>query len=40
MFKVIQTNAGFAIQNVKTYAIVFVYPSVTEATRVCLKLNK
>lgn len=39
-YKVIDTKAGFAVQNTKTYNVVNVYPSKVQAEKVCQNLNK
>lgn len=38
-YQVIKTNAGYAVQNTKTYAIVNVYDSQLDAERVKNNLN-
>jgi hypothetical protein len=40
MFKVIETKAGFAIQNVKTYVVIQVYPTKAQAEKEVNNLNK
>lgn len=38
-YQVVKTNAGYAVQNTKTYAIVNVYKSQVDAERVKNNLN-
>ncbi len=38
-YQVVKTNAGYAVQNTRTYAIVNVYNSQTEAERIKNNLN-
>jgi hypothetical protein len=39
-YMIIQTKAGFAVQNTRTMAIVNVYAVKADAVRVCTNLNK
>jgi len=39
-YRVIETKAGFAVQNTFTYSIVYVYSSKEEANRIARNLNK
>lgn len=40
MFTVVQTKAGYIVQNTKTNVVVAVYPTKVQAETVVLKLNK
>lgn len=39
MFTIIQTKAGYSIQNTKTYSIVYTYPTRQQAELVLAKLK-
>lgn len=38
-FRVVETKAGFAVQNMKTYSIVILYPTKVQAEKVVKNLN-
>jgi hypothetical protein len=40
IYMVVQTKAGYAVQNTKTYVVVQVYASKSEADKACLRLNE